>query len=126
MTLKQETLNLMMLLKMPSQESIKARREFLTNQHKMIRQSLQKKTTDDIIAEIERERDSWKHQFQSNNGRISSYQKQIQELTEKLQERANSNSQESLTEAMEDEDWIALKEDFRRWRQQLRSAFRLN
>lgn len=70
------------------------------------------KTTDDIIAEIERERDSWKHQFQSNNGRISSYQKQIQELTEKLQERANSNSQESLTEAMEDEDWIALKEDF--------------
>lgn len=69
------------------------------------------KSTDELIEELQRDRDNWRHQFQSNNGRISTYQKQIQDLQGQIQD-LSKKQQDQLQQSIKDNDWDQIKEDF--------------
>lgn len=71
---------------------------------------------DDIEA-LRKERDNYRHQFESNKGRVSAYQQQINSLQTQLasyvqQGGSKEQAQEELAKEVNDSSWEELKEDF--------------
>lgn len=74
----------------------------------------------DQLSELEKlrkERDNYLHQFESNKGRITSYQQQINNLQSQLSSYVSKGStqqqaQEELAQQVNDSSWEELKEDF--------------
>lgn len=69
------------------------------------------------LANAQRERDEWKHKFSSTNGRVSAYQRQVAELTEKIQNPDTSNkdreeAKEELAQQANTSNWDEFKEEF--------------
>ncbi len=63
-------------------------------------------TWEERVASLEQERDQYQHKWQSDAGRISAYQRKIEEL-----EAAVRQSQ-ARQQDPNDEEWSAIKEDF--------------
>jgi predicted nucleic acid-binding Zn-ribbon protein len=76
-------------------------------------------TLEDRLAELERERDDYRQKFQSNNGRISAYQRQVEELNHKLTSQVDSaaqgnthaQAQDQLAQDLNGSSWDELLED---------------
>lgn len=74
---------------------------------------------EDRLAELERERDDYRQKFQSNNGRISAYQRQVEELNHKLSSQVDSaaqgntheEAQDKLAQDINNSSWDELLED---------------
>lgn len=79
------------------------------------------------VEKLKRERDYWEHRYNSDVGRINAYQRQnqdyqrqIQELSEKVASSSNAREQnqnheqarESLAQELYDSSWEELNEDF--------------
>lgn len=60
------------------------------------------------IAELERDRNDWRHKYQSDEGRVKAYQQQVNDLQQQLQ----STPKEQIQEAFKSGSWDALQEDF--------------
>lgn len=74
-------------------------------------------TLEERFAALEKERDDYKHKFQSNAGRIRTYQSQIDELSAKVNQSVANGStqeqaQEELAQQVNNSSWDELKEDF--------------
>jgi len=68
------------------------------------------------LAAAERERDDWKHRYQSNDGRVSAFQRkaegferQLQELQDKQPSQAEADQ---ASEALQNGKWDEFKQDF--------------
>lgn len=68
------------------------------------------------LAQVEKERDDFRHKFQSNNGRIQAFQRQIDDLNAQISQQANSGksqaqNQEDLAQEINGSSWEELVED---------------
>src|SRR5690554_2151707 len=75
-------------------------------------------TLEERLRKAEEERDHFRHQFQSNSGRIAAYQRQIQsfeqqaELKTRQAGESKEDAQERVAQEMNDSSWKELQEDF--------------
>lgn len=74
-------------------------------------------TMEERLALAEQERDDWKHKFSSTNGRISAYQRQINELTQKIQnpestKQERDDAKEELAQQTNNSNWNEFKDEF--------------
>lgn len=74
-------------------------------------------SVEEQLAQITKERDEYRQKFNSNNGRISAYQRQINDLTQKIQNPASSNAErkqakEDLAQQNNNSNWNEFKEEF--------------
>lgn len=61
------------------------------------------------LKAIEAERDQWRHKYQSDAGRVSAYQRKIDELQAQLQTTQTANPKGS---GMTDEQWAKFEEEY--------------
>lgn len=70
-----------------------------------------------LIEQLKRERDDYKHRFDSNAGRIAAYQRQLDDYQQQIQQVQQSSgskkeARETLAQEFNDSSWDELKEDF--------------